>query len=171
MDDQDRCERRGLLASCGRAMASEGKCHLRTRLELGGLGVTKGPAIGTGDSETSLAHLLGGFQGQHPQWAIRLALPLLPPSPTSTISPRPPALAGGLRSRQGVPAAPSHLPLRSARRDVSSWAGVASWILPWSWVGGVGTRGSGMGRQRPHRDGTGAPRLHEAALSPAPSSG
>jgi hypothetical protein len=76
-------------------------CHLRTRLELGGLGLTKGPAIGTEDSETPLPHLLGGLQGQHPQWAIRLALPPLPPSPTSTIPPRPPALG---REWQGVAA-------------------------------------------------------------------
>lgn len=159
MDDQDRCERRELLASCGRAMASEGKCHLRTRLELGGLSVTKGPAIGTEDSETPLPHFLGGFQGQHPQWAIHLALPHSHlAGPQSSLP--------GLQLQQevlGVRAGMARCPSRSfpppsaLSSEGCLHLGWASWILPWSWVGGVGTRESGWEDRGPKGTGPGHP--------------
>lgn len=161
-------------------MASEGKkvsfenrigagwamCHI----------TANSPALGTEDSETPLPHFLGTFQHQHqhPQRAIGLALPhchlagpqLAPPG----FQPQQEAL--GVRTGvTGVPAAPSNLPLRSALRRCLQLGWDCLLVPPMELGRGSGDPGIGMGRQRPLGDGTGAPRLCRAALSPAPNSG
>lgn len=155
-------------------MASEGKCHLRIRLELGGLSVTKDPAIGTEGSEMPFPHFVGGFQGKHPQWAIRLDLPhshLAGPQPSLP----------GLQPQQevlGVRTGLARCPSRSFPPP-SALSSEGCLQLGWGCLldppvelgRGSGNPGVGMGRQRPHGNGTGAPRPRRAALSPAPSSG